>query len=335
MTNKNVLVTGGAGYIGSHMVRTLFAEGFNPVVLDNLSTGHKELVPHQAKFIKGDLRNLRDIRKVFSLFRFSSVIHFAGSALVSESIADPIRYYENNLLSSINLIKMMLETGVGKIVFSSSCSVYGASAASMINETCATNPVSVYGRTKLMIENLLKDISQNKRLAYISLRYFNVAGAHHSGETGEWHHPESHLIPNVLKAALDSDKQLVIFGDDYPTFDGTCIRDYVHVEDLCNAHALALKALIGNADSETLNIGTGKGYSVREVIRRAEKVSGRKVNVKIAPRRAGDPAKLVSSFVRAKNLLGWRPIRDLNEIIESAWTWEQSLKNRLSKLDCV
>jgi len=323
--NKNILVIGGAGYIGSHMVRALLDEKYNPIVFDNMSTGHKGFIPEGAIFIRGDLRNIQDINKAFGRYSPEVVMHFAAASIVPESMSNPLKYYENNVSASINLLKVMLENKSKKFIFSSTAAVFGEPKNISIkeeDETCPTNP---YGRSKLMIENILKDTAQSHDLFYISLRYFNAAGAHPSGRIGEMHDPETHLIPNILKVAKGVKNELTIFGDDYPTPDGTCIRDYIHVQDLCKVHLLALEALNGGIKHEIFNLGNGDGFSVREVVNTAEKVTGRKVNVKVGPRRPGDPARLVASAERAKKVLGWNPSANLEEIVRTAWEWEKKI----------
>ena len=317
-----VLVIGGAGYIGSHMVRSLLKEKHDAIVFDNLSTGYREFIPEGAPFIKGDLRNGADIRGVFERHTIDAVMHFAASSLVPESMSNPLKYYDNNVLACINLLKAMVENKVKKFIFSSTAAVYGEPENIPIKENDKTSPTNPYGMSKLMIENILKDASRVHDVSYIALRYFNAAGAHPSGETGEKHIPETHLIPNILKAAKGEKSEVTIFGDDYQTPDGTCIRDFIHVQDLCRAHLLALKALKEGMKSDVFNLGSGSGYSVKEVVRTTEGVTGRKINVKIAPRRPGDPARLVAGAERAQKVLGWRPELDLNEIIQSAWAWE-------------
>lgn len=322
--NKTIIIIGGAGYIGSHMVRTLMEENFAPVVFDNLSTGHSEFVPKEVPFIKGDLRNESDIKKIFKQFSVDTVMHFAASALVSESMSNPIKYYDNNVSACINLLKAMLENKIKRFIFSSTCSVYGEHEKMPLREDSETNPTNPYGRSKLMIEEILIDTARTYDFSYISLRYFNVAGAHPSGKIGELHNPETHLIPNILKVVTGQKERLIIFGDDYPTPDGTCIRDYIYIEDLIQAHLLALKALRRGTKSNIFNLGNGYGYSVKEVVRAVEKATGEKVNFKIEPRRPGDPARLIASYEKAKEVLGWYPKGDLEQIVQSAWKWEIS-----------
>lgn len=319
--NKNILVIGGAGYIGSHMARFLLESGFNPVIFDNLSTGHKEFIPKKTAFIKGDLRVEKDIHKAFVKYPIDTVMHFAASSLVGESVQNPLKYYENNVCACVNLLKAMREHKLKKIIFSSTAAVYGEPETLPIKEDSVIKPANPYGRSKRMIEKILEDTALTGCLSYIALRYFNAAGAHPSGEIGEKHDPETHLITNILKAAKGDKKELTIFGNDYPTKDGTCVRDYIHVQDLCFAHLLALKALKGKIKNEIFNLGNGNGYSIKEVIETAEKVTGKKIKIKIGPRRPGDPAQLIASAQKAKEMLGWQAQYGLEEIISTAWNF--------------
>lgn len=323
--NNNILVAGGAGYVGSHMVRMLKDNGYNPVVFDNLSTGHQEFVPKDVVFVKGDLRKPGKMEKLLKSCRISAVMHFAASSLVGESMKDPLKYYENNVLACIGIIKAMIKYKAKKLIFSSSAAVYGEPERVPIKEEDETRPTNPYGRSKLMIEKILKDSSEAYDLSYISLRYFNASGAHSSGEIGELHDPETHLIPNILKAAKGENKELTIFGNNYPTPDGSCVRDYVHVQDLCSAHLLALKALEKGMKRGIFNLGNGNGYSVKEIVKSAEMVTGKKIKVKIGPRRAGDPARLVASPEKAVKVLGWKRKYNLHDIIGSAWGWENRI----------
>jgi UDP-glucose 4-epimerase len=318
----SILVIGGAGYIGSHMVRTLLEEKYDTIVFDNVSTGYREFIPEGVPFIKGDLRNESDIQSVFREHPVDAVMHFAASSIVPESMSNPLKYYRNNVLACINLLKVMIENNVMKFIFSSTAAVYGEPESIPIKEEDKTRPSNTYGRSKLMIENILGDISHVHDFSYIALRYFNAAGAHPSGEIGEKHDPETHLIPNILKVARGEKEELTIFGNDYPTPDGTCIRDFIHVQDLSRAHLLALKALNDGIKSDIFNLGSGSGYSVQEVVQVSEEVTGKGIKIKTGPRRAGDPAKLVASSDRAQKILGWKPELDLNKIIMSAWAWE-------------
>ena len=318
----NVLVVGGAGYIGSHMMRMLTGAKHTPIVFDNLSTGHKELLPKRADFFKGDLKNIKDIDSVFKKYKIGAVMHFAASALVGESVKDPLKYYENNVSACVNLLKVMRARKVNLLIFSSTCAIFGEPAHLPMREEDPKAPVNPYGRSKWMIETILKDLSNVSSFRYVALRYFNACGAHPDAEAGEWHEPETHLIPNALKTLCGKLKKLTIFGDDYDTPDGTCIRDYIHIHDLCQAHLLALEALKNGMKSDCFNLGSGDGYSVKEIISMVEKVTGKKVPFRIGPRRSGDPARLVASAKKAKKVLAWKPQMDLEQIIQTAWKWE-------------
>ncbi len=324
LKNSCVLLVGGAGYIGSHMLRNLLAKKIVPVVFDNLSSGFRHFVPPKVPFVKGDLRNSEDIRKVFKKFRIDKVMHFASSIVVPESVKDPLKYYDNNVLSFINLIKEMRQASVNKIIFSSTAAVYAAPKKVPIPEDAALDPANPYGQTKLICEKILRDTaSAHRDFSYVIFRYFNVAGAYEKGGIGESHEPETHLIPLVLETALGKRKVLQIFGDDYPTADGTCIRDYIHVDDLCDAHFLALENLETKARNQVFNLGCQKGFSVKQVIDVVKRVTQKDFSIKISARRAGDAAKLVADFRKAKRILGWTPKRGLEKMISSAWEWEK------------
>ena len=324
-----VLITGGAGYIGSHMVRSILGKGISPIIFDNLSIGHEEFVPEGVPFYRGDLRNYDQIRQAFHRHSIESVVHFAACALVGESTENPLKYYENNVLGSINLIKAMIENGVRNIVFSSSCSVYGNQTNDHIREEDPLRPVNPYGRTKLMVEQIISEVAHKENLAYIFLRYFNVAGAHSSENIGEWHSPETHLIPNILSAAFRKTTPFSLYGNDYPTPDGTCIRDYVHVEDLCQAHLKALTALQNeSARNEAFNLGSGCGYSILEVLESARRISGVDIKTSVKERREGDPPKLVASNDKAREKLSWEPRRNLEDMIRSAWRWTATMGSK-------
>ena len=318
-----VLVIGGAGYIGSHMVRVLTQAKHEPVVFDNLRTGHKASVPKGAAFFRGDLKNLPDTKAVFKKHKIDAVMHFAASALVGESVADPLKYYENNVAACVNLLKVMRARKVRLLIFSSTAAVFGEPKRLPIQEEDPKAPANPYGQSKLMIETILKDVSGKSGLRYVALRYFNACGAHPDAESGETHDPETHLIPNILKALRGGKKALTIFGDDYDTPDGTCVRDYIHIHDLCRAHLLALEALKKGMKSDSFNLGNGNGYSVKEIVKTVERVTGKKVPVRIGPRRPGDPARLVASSEKARKVLGWRPAMNLEQIIKTAWEWEK------------
>ncbi|HTL69728.1 MAG TPA: UDP-glucose 4-epimerase GalE [Candidatus Eisenbacteria bacterium] len=326
-SNPRVLVAGGAGYIGSHMTRVLLAAGCSVVVFDNLSTGHREAVPEGARFFRGDLLETRDLDEVLSKYPSDAVMHFAASSLVGESVRDPLKYYENNVVACVRLLDRMRRAGPSRLIFSSTAAVYGEPERVPILEGDRTRPLNPYGRTKLAIEHLLEDVAAAHELSYVSLRYFNACGAHPSGETGERHEPETHLIPNLLKAA-GSGEPFTMFGDDYDTPDGTCVRDYVHVMDLARAHLAALRSLEKGRRAEVFNLGNGTGYSVRQILAAAERVTGRRIQVRTGPRRPGDPARLVACAEKAQRTLGWKATAGLDEILRDAWNWERSLEAR-------
>ena len=318
---KTILVMGGAGYIGSHTVKHLLKNGYQCVVADNLVYGHREAVPENAVFMQADLMDKESLKKVFDSFDIEAVIHFAAFAYVGESVVHPQKYYMNNVVGTLNLLEAMKEAGVMKIVFSSTCATYGEPQYTPIDEAHPQNPINPYGRSKLMIEQIFQDYAKAYGLKYIALRYFNAAGCDGEGEIGESHTPETHLIPLILKAIKGEREAIHVFGTDYPTKDGTCIRDYIHVEDLALAHRLALEKL--DVFSGYLNLGTGIGSSVKEMIQAAEEVSGRTCPVRYAERRAGDPAVLFADNKKAKEILGWSPAyTDIREIIRTAWNWE-------------
>ncbi|CAM3786819.1 UDP-glucose 4-epimerase GalE [Mesobacillus zeae] len=316
-----ILVTGGAGYIGSHTVVELLSHGEEVVIIDNLRTGHKEAVKGGA-FYKGDLKDRELLDLVFKKHDIEAVIHFAASSLVGESVQKPLDYYDNNLLASHSLVSAMVEHGVNKIVFSSTAATYGEPEQIPILEQSPTNPTSPYGETKLAMERMFRWCDGAYGLKSISLRYFNAAGAHPDGHIGEDHNPESHLIPIILQVALGQRESIGIFGDDYQTEDGTCIRDYIHVMDLANAHWLALEHLRKNETSHVFNLGNGTGFSVKQVIETARQVIGNDIPEVVSKRRAGDPAVLIASSSKAQTVLGWKPkYNDLKTIIETAWKW--------------
>ncbi|EKN70176.1 UDP-glucose 4-epimerase [Neobacillus bataviensis LMG 21833] len=318
-----ILVVGGAGYIGSHVVKEL-VETEDVVVLDNLSTGHRAAVDSRAIFVKGDLGNVDDVLMVFRSYPIKAVMHFAAYSLVGESVVDPLKYYQNNMASTITLLKVMMRFKVKRFIFSSTAATYGIPDVELIDETSATMPINPYGRSKLMVEQVLADLATSDGLNYVILRYFNAAGAHESSSIGESHDPETHLIPIILQQLLGQREKISIYGADYDTPDGTCIRDYIHVTDLANAHILALKALLtGKKGAEIYNLGNGLGFSVKEVIETCEKVTGVKANVEIADRRAGDPARLVASSDKIFSELGWKAERNLEKIIADSWKWHQ------------
>lgn len=318
-----ILVVGGAGYIGSHLVKEL-VEKEEVIVLDNLSTGHREAVDDRAIFVKGNLGDEDDLQMIFSSYPIKAVMHFAAFSLVGESVVDPLKYYQNNVASTLTLLKMMIKHNVKNFIFSSTAATYGIPNVEVIDETCPTAPINPYGQSKLMVEHILADFSKAYGLNYVVLRYFNAAGAYRSAVIGESHNPETHLIPIILQHLAGKREKVSVFGTDYDTADGTCVRDYIHVTDLANAHILALEALLsGKKSTEVYNLGNGLGYSVKEVIETCEKVTGRKALVEMAPRRAGDPARLVASSQKIYTELGWKAERNLETIIESAWKWHQ------------
>ncbi|KQN96138.1 UDP-glucose 4-epimerase GalE [Paenibacillus sp. Leaf72] len=316
-----VLVTGGAGYIGSHAVASLKERGEEIVVVDNLEQGHREAVTG-GKLYVGDLRDKDFLETVFKENSIDAVIHFAANSLVGESMQNPGKYYHNNVYGTLCLLEKMIEHNVLKIVFSSTAATYGEPENVPIDEYDRTLPTNAYGETKLAMEKMMKWFDVAHGLKFVSLRYFNAAGAHESGLIGEDHNPESHLIPIVLQAALGQRPHISVFGEDYETEDGTCIRDYIHVSDLADAHVLAVERLRTGADSSIYNLGNGQGFSVKQVIDIARFVTEREIKAVIEPRRTGDPAVLVAASDRARNELGWNPKRDkLEDIIRSAWNW--------------
>lgn len=319
-----VLVCGGAGYIGSHMVRRLVAAGHEAVVFDNLSTGHREAVAG-APLTVGDLLRPADLEAVFAAHRFDAVMHFCARSLVGESVARPFDYYENNVVGTLNLLRAMRGGGVDRLVFSSTAAVFGQPRAERIDEAHPVAPINPYGASKAMVERMLADAAAAHGLRSVALRYFNAAGADPSGAIGEAHEPETHLIPNVLRSMLGQGPGLRVFGGDYPTRDGTCVRDYVHVDDLAAAHLGALEYLDAHDGAHAFNLGNGDGFTVLEVIEAASRVAGREVGYAMEARRPGDPAVLVASNARARAELGWRPAyTDIASIIETAWRWHRA-----------
>ena len=320
----SILVLGGAGYIGSHTVYKLIDEGFDVVVADNLQTGHMEAVHPEAGFYQGDIRDGEFLDKVFGKEKIDGVVHFAANSLVAESMRAPLKYYNNNLYGTMVLLDAMVRNGVNNIVFSSTAAVYGEPERVPIMEGDKTQPTNVYGETKLAMENMIRWTAQAHGLKYIALRYFNACGAHVSGKIGEDHLPESHLIPLVLQVPNGKRDKIFMFGDDYPTADGTCVRDYIHVTDLAQAHVLAMKRLLDGGESDVFNLGNGVGFSVAEIIERARAVTGHPIPAVVEARRPGDPAVLIASNEKACNELGWKPeFDDIDTIIRTAWEWHK------------
>lgn len=317
-----ILITGGAGYIGSHCTLEMQRAGHYCVILDNLSEGHKEALQTE-NFCCVNLASIDEIRNVFKKYEIEAVIHFAASCYVGESATNPQKYYYNNVVSTLNLLQVMLENNVKNIVFSSTCATYGNPEYTPIDENHPQRPINVYGRTKLMIEQILKDYDRAYGLKYIALRYFNASGADNKANIGESHDPETHLIPLILQVAAGKRELIKVFGDDYDTPDGTCIRDYIHVNDLSSAHRLSLEKLFKEKQSNYYNLGTGKGYSVNEIIASCEKITGKSIKKEIAPRREGDPPILFADNKKAKNELSWQPeYTKIDDIIFTAWDWE-------------
>lgn len=320
-----ILIVGGAGYIGSHLNKEINKRGYETVIFDNLSYGHEDFVKW-GNFFKGDLGNIEDIRLVFRKYSIEAVMHFAAFTYVGESVEDPQKYYMNNVKNTLNLLQVMLEEGVKHFVFSSTCATYGNPVEIPITENHPQNPINPYGRGKLIVEHVLKDYNDAYGLKYVSLRYFNAAGADVDSEIGELHDPETHLIPLILDAAAGKREDIKIFGTDYDTPDGTCIRDYIHVTDLADAHILALEHLQNGGKSDFFNLGNGNGFSVKEVIDEARKITGEKIKATEAPRRPGDPPILIGSSKKAMEILKWEPkYYDLSKIIETAWNWHQNI----------
>ncbi len=323
---STILVTGGAGYIGSHAVLALKEAGYEVLIFDNLEYGHQELVETVlgVELVKGDTRDRASIDRVFATHKIDAVMHFAAYIAVGESVAEPGMYYQNNVVGSLNLLEAMTAAGVNKFVFSSTSAVYGIPQYTPIVEEHPFAPISPYASSKLMVENILSDFDTAHGLKSVRFRYFNAAGADPSGRLGEDHTPETHLIPLILLTALGKREHISVYGTDYPTPDGTCIRDYIHVHDLAAAHVLGLKYLLEGGESQVFNLGNGNGFSVREVIETAKQVTGKEIKVVYGDRRAGDPSILVGSSDRVRSVLGWKPTYpDLQNIIAHAWQWHQ------------
>ncbi|MBR0261118.1 MAG: UDP-glucose 4-epimerase GalE [Selenomonadaceae bacterium] len=323
-----ILVCGGAGYIGSHAVYQLVKADEEVVIVDNLQTGHCSAINPAAKFYQGDIRDAKVLDKIFTENKIEAVIHFAANSLVGESVEKPLMYFNNNVYGMQILLESMVRNGVDKIVFSSTAATYGEPEKIPIEENDRTQPTNPYGESKLIMEKMMKWVSRANGIRFVSLRYFNAAGAVEDGSIGEDHHPETHLIPLILQVPLGKRDHITIFGDDYPTPDGTCLRDYIHVIDLADAHILALKYLRDGGESNIFNLGNGQGFSVKEMIVTAEKVTGQKIKTEIGPRRAGDPAQLIASSDKAKEVLKWNPqFADVEKVIETAWTWHKKHPN--------
>jgi len=320
-----ILIVGGAGYIGSHINKELNKQGYKTVVFDNLSSGKKDLVKW-GEFFEGDLGKIETIREVFKKYPIEAVLHFAAFKAVGESVIDPQKYYKNNVANTLNLFEVMKENGVNKFIFSSSAATFGEPEYVPIDEKHPTNPINPYGETKLIVEHIMRDYDKAYGMRYVALRYFNACGADLEADVGEWPGSSANLIPLVLDAALGKREDIKVFGDNYETPDGTCVRDYIHVTDLADAHVLALKRLLDGGESDVFNLGNGKGFSVKEVIDMAKKVTGIDFKVTMADRRAGDPPVLVADATKAKEVLGWNPqYADLQTIVESAWKWHQKV----------
>ena len=323
---KTILVAGGAGYIGSHTVKYLLKHNYTVVVLDNLVYGHKEAVLTE-NFEHVDLADKKALDAVFKKYKIDAVIHFAAYTYVGESVFNPQKYYHNNVVNTLNLLDAMIENDVKKIVFSSTCATYGNPQYTPLDEKHPQNPINPYGKTKLMMEKIMEDYDKAYGLKYVAMRYFNAAGCDADGQLGESHYPESHLIPLVLQAIKGERENITVFGTNYETQDGTCIRDYIHVEDLADAHMLAVEKILSGGESDCINLGTGIGTSVKEIIDAAEKVTGKKVPVLYGERREGDPPKLYAANEKSKKVLGWNPhYTKIEDIIKTAWLWEQNKK---------
>lgn len=323
-----ILVVGGAGYIGSHAVKQLLEKNIEVVVVDNLATGHIESIPENVPFYQVDIRHKDELKAVFEKEKVDGVIHFAANSLVGESMTNPLKYYNNNVCGTEILLEVLVEVGIKYIVFSSTAATYGDIKTMPITEDMSTCPTNTYGETKLAIEKMLKWTCAAHDLNYVCLRYFNVAGADASGTIGEAHTTETHLIPLILQVPLGQREFITVFGNDYPTDDGTCIRDYIHVTDLVDAHILALNYLMNGGESNIFNLGSNTGYSVLEMIEAAREVTGHPIPLKMGERRSGDPALLIASSQKAKDTLGWEPqFTDIKAIIASAWKWHNSHPN--------
>ncbi|MBR4384404.1 MAG: UDP-glucose 4-epimerase GalE [Selenomonadaceae bacterium] len=323
-----ILICGGAGYIGSHTVRLLVESGENVIVADNLSTGHRSAINSAVKFYDCDIRDKIALQKIFAENKIEAVFHFAAFIEAGESVVNPLKYFSNNVIGMEILLEAMTEAGVDKIIFSSSAAVYGEPEKIPVDELAAKNPVNPYGDSKFIMEIMMRRVGAAHGVKFVSLRYFNACGAIEDASIGEDHHPESHLIPLILQVPLGKRENITIFGDDYPTNDGTCIRDYIHVLDLAAAHQNALNYLRNGGESDFFNLGSGKGFSVKEIISTAEKVTAQKIKTVIGARRAGDPARLIASSDKARKILHWQPrFDDIEKIISTAWNWHSTHPN--------
>ena len=323
----DILVTGGAGYIGSHMCKYLSRNGYQPIVLDNLSRGHQQAVKW-GPFYQGNISDGELLDHIFALHDIKAVMHFAAYISVGESVEQPGKYYSNNVAETIRLLNRVVEHNVQNFIFSSSAAIFGEPVQDTLTETHPVKPINPYGKGKLIVENVLKDVEYAHGLKNVCLRYFNAAGADPDGEIGEAHYPETHLVPLILQTALGIRKEIVVFGDDYSTKDGTCIRDYIHINDLAKAHLQALEGLLHGNDSNAYNLGNGNGYSVSEVIDVARRITGKSIAVRVGERRDGDAAVLISSSEKAIKELGWKPrYTDLESIVETAWNWHRNHPN--------
>ena len=324
----SVLICGGAGYIGSHNVRAFKAHGDDVIVVDNLETGHRSSVPSDVKFYEGDIRNSETLAKIFTENKIDAVIHFCAYSLVGESVDKPLKYFNNNVGGMITLLEAMQKFDAKRIIFSSTAATYGEPKRVPILETDPTEPTNPYGESKRIMEKMMNWVSRRYDIRYVSLRYFNVAGAWHDGSIGEDHRNETHLIPLILQVPMGKREHITVYGDDYQTKDGTCIRDYIHVEDLAKAHILALEYLRNGGESNIFNLGSGDGYSVMEMINAARKVTGHPIPAEIGERRPGDPARLIADSTKAHEVLHWQPqITGMEDIIATAWKWHQSHPN--------
>lgn len=331
-----ILVTGGDGYIGSQCVLALIDSGYDVVIMDNRSTGHSEISERLMKFqsrgriiedVDGSLLNPKEIEQCFRKNNIDAVIHFAASSQVEESVRNPEKYYVNNVIGTINLLNTMIRNGIKKIVYSSSAATFGNPQYIPIDEKHPQHPINPYGRTKLFVENILSDYDTAYGLKSVVLRYFNVAGADSRGRSGEWHDPETHLIPNIIRSSFEDGKEFRLFGTDYDTRDGTCIRDYVNVEDLADAHVLALRYLAKNGRTDCFNLGTANGSTVREIFSECERIIGKRIPLKETARRPGDPDILIADSTKARSILGWKPKRTLTDSICTAYEWEKKRRN--------